>query len=162
MFLQILEVTTRRLPDVQASAADWAERTTGRRTAVRTTTTRDVDRPDTYLLIVEFADRAAAQANSHLPETDAFAQTLRTLVDGEVGYRDLDVLDVVDHTSSRRTIDCRETPSDIGCTLTISGEPDEMVAAAAQHAVTAHGHQDGAELRDMLRASLRGGVPQKA
>ena len=158
MFLQILELTTRRLPEIQALAADWAERTTGRRTAVRTTTARDLGRPDTYLLIVEFADAAAARVNSDLPETDAFARTLRTLVDGEVGYRDLDVVEVVSHTSSRRTIDCRETPNEVGCTLAISGEPDELVAAAVQHAVTVHGHHDDAELHNLLRTSLRSGV----
>jgi Protein of unknown function (DUF1059) len=158
MFLQILELTTRRLPDIQAIAADWAQRTTGRRTAVRTTTTRDVGRPDTYLLIVEFPDAESARANSDLPETDGFARTLRTLVDGEVRYRDLDVLDVVSHTSTRRTIDCRETPNVVGCTLAISGEPDELVAAAAQHAVTVHGHHDDAQLHDLLRGSLRSGV----
>jgi hypothetical protein len=158
VFLQILELTTRRLPDIQAIAAEWAERTAGRRTAVRNATARDLGRPDTYLLIVEFTDAESARVNSDLPETDAFAQTLRTLIDGEVGYRDLDVLDVVSHTSSRRTIDCRETPSDAGCTLTISGEPDELVAAAAQHAVTVHGHHDDAELHDLLRSSLRSSV----
>jgi|tagenome__1003787_1003787.scaffolds.fasta_scaffold20308078_2 hypothetical protein len=162
MFVQTLELTTRRLPDIQALAAEWAERTIGRRTAVRTTTARDLDRPDTYLLIVEFTDRESARVNSDLPETGTFAQTLRTLVDGEVGYRDLEVVDVVDHTSTRRTIDCRATPNEVGCTLTISGEPDEVVAAAAQHAVTAHGHRDGAELRDMLHEALRGGLPQPA
>jgi hypothetical protein len=158
MFLQTLELTTRRLPEIQALAADWAERTAGRRTAVRTSIARDRGRADAYLLIVEFTDAESAKANSDLPETDAFAKTLRTLIDGEIGYRDLDVLDVVDHTSTRRTIDCRETPNDVGCSLTISGEPDELVAAAVQHAVTVHGHHDDAQLHDMLRGSLRSGV----
>jgi hypothetical protein len=33
---------------------------------------------------------------------------------------------------TRKTIDCRTAPNDVGCTLAISGEPDELVAAAAR------------------------------
>ncbi|HEY2262345.1 MAG TPA: DUF1059 domain-containing protein [Streptosporangiaceae bacterium] len=55
---------------------------------------------------------------------------------------------------TRKTIDCRTAPNDVGCTLAISGEPDELVAAAAQHAVTVHGHADTPELREQLRGLL--------
>jgi plasmid stability protein len=56
---------------------------------------------------------------------------------------------------SRVVADCRDMPSDIGCTLTISGEPDEVVDAAAAHAVARHGHDDGPELREAIRSGLR-------
>ena len=55
---------------------------------------------------------------------------------------------------TRKAIDCRTAPNDVGCTLAISGEPGELVAAAAQHAVTVHGHADTPELRDQLRSLL--------
>jgi hypothetical protein len=55
---------------------------------------------------------------------------------------------------NRKTIDCRSVPNDVGCTLAISGEPGELVTAAAQHAVTAHGHTDTAALREQLRGAL--------
>ena len=55
---------------------------------------------------------------------------------------------------SRKTIDCRAVPNDVGCTLAISGEPGELVTAAAQHAVTVHGHADTPELRAQLSALL--------
>ena len=55
---------------------------------------------------------------------------------------------------TRMTIDCRTMPSESGCSLTISGEPDEVIRAAAAHAVDVHGHQDGPELQDGLRAAL--------
>ena len=55
---------------------------------------------------------------------------------------------------TRKTIDCRTAPNDVGCTLAISGEPDELVAAAAQHAVTVHGHADAPELREQMRGLL--------
>ena len=55
---------------------------------------------------------------------------------------------------TRRTMDCRMMPNDVGCTLAISGEPDELVAAAAQHAVTVHGHADTGEQRGQLAGLL--------
>ena len=51
--------------------------------------------------------------------------------------------------------DCRELPSESGCTLTISGEEDEVVRAAAEHAVSVHGHTDGPELREEIRGMLK-------
>ncbi len=56
---------------------------------------------------------------------------------------------------TRMVADCRDFPSESGCTLTISGEVDEVVEAASQHAVAVHQHQDGPELRDMIRGSLK-------
>jgi hypothetical protein len=56
---------------------------------------------------------------------------------------------------ARKIVDCRDVPSESGCTLTLTGEEDEVVEAASQHAVAVHGHDDDAELRDMIRAGLR-------
>lgn len=55
---------------------------------------------------------------------------------------------------TRKVADCREMPSESGCTLTIAGEEDEVVRAAAGHAVDVHGHVDGPELREQIRALL--------
>jgi hypothetical protein len=55
---------------------------------------------------------------------------------------------------TRKTIDCRTAPNDVGCTLSISGEPDELVTAAAQHAIAVHGHADTPQLREQLRSVL--------
>ena len=55
---------------------------------------------------------------------------------------------------TRKTIDCRTVPNDVGCTLAISGEPGELVTAAAQHAVAVHGHADDPELREQLSGLL--------
>ena len=55
----------------------------------------------------------------------------------------------------RMVADCRDFPSESGCTLTISGEESEVVDAAAQHAVAVHRHDDDAELRTRIRASLK-------
>lgn len=59
---------------------------------------------------------------------------------------------------SRKMMDCRDTPSESNCTLTIAGEEDEVVRAATQHAVSVHGHQDSPELREMIRTSLKDDV----
>ena len=61
---------------------------------------------------------------------------------------------------SRKYIDCREYPSESGCTVAISADSrDEVVAAAAQHAVQVHGHQDSPELRQQLGQMVKEGVP---
>lgn len=63
---------------------------------------------------------------------------------------------------SRKVADCRDYPSQNNCTLTISGEEDEVIVAATQHAVTAHGHQDTAEVKEWLRENLKDEVPATA
>ena len=56
---------------------------------------------------------------------------------------------------TRKVADCREMPSESGCTLTIAGDEDEVVRAAAMHAADVHGHTNGPELQDQIRAMLR-------
>jgi hypothetical protein len=60
---------------------------------------------------------------------------------------------------TRKSADCRDFPSESGCTLSISGEEDEVLTAAVQHAVSAHGHEDNAELRGWLSQNLKDEVP---
>jgi len=61
---------------------------------------------------------------------------------------------------ARKYIDCREFPSESGCTVAISADSSaELVEAAAQHAVKVHGHEDGPELRTMLNQIVKEGVP---
>jgi predicted small metal-binding protein len=55
---------------------------------------------------------------------------------------------------ARMMADCRRWPSDINCSLTIIGEEDEVLEAAVQHAVSAHGHEDTPELRQQTREFL--------
>jgi predicted small metal-binding protein len=59
----------------------------------------------------------------------------------------------------RKVADCRDFPSESGCTLTISGEEDEVVLAATEHAVSVHGHEDTEEVRTWLRQNLKDEVP---
>ena len=54
----------------------------------------------------------------------------------------------------RQIADCRRFESDNNCTLTIIGEEAEVVDTAVAHAVAAHGHTDGPELREQIRTML--------
>ncbi|MCW2500543.1 MAG: hypothetical protein JWN87_2219 [Frankiales bacterium] len=62
----------------------------------------------------------------------------------------------------RKVADCSTMPSENDCTLKISGEEDEVMRAATEHAVSSHGHTDSPELRDTLRGLLRDEEPAHA
>lgn len=63
--------------------------------------------------------------------------------------------------------DCRRWPSDSNCSLTLIGEEDEVIRAAAEHAASVHGHEDTPELREQIRGLLepeegyKGGTREK-
>ena len=57
--------------------------------------------------------------------------------------------------AQRKSIDCRDYPSEKYCSLKISGTEDEVLDAATQHAVSAHGHQDTPELREQMKSMLK-------
>jgi predicted small metal-binding protein len=63
---------------------------------------------------------------------------------------------------SRYMIDCRKVPNEVGCTLTIAGAEEELLDAAADHAVAKHGHENTPELREMLRGALEPAEPALA
>ena len=57
---------------------------------------------------------------------------------------------------ARMFIDCREYPSDMNCTVAISANStNELVDAAAQHAVAVHGHTDSPELREQIAKMIK-------
>jgi predicted small metal-binding protein len=55
---------------------------------------------------------------------------------------------------ARMMADCRRWPSDSNCSLTIIGEEEEVVRAAAEHAASVHGHEDNKEMRKQIREFL--------
>jgi predicted small metal-binding protein len=55
---------------------------------------------------------------------------------------------------ARKIVDCRRWPSESNCSLTIIGEEDEVINAAAEHAASVHGHEDNPELRKQIAESL--------
>jgi hypothetical protein len=56
---------------------------------------------------------------------------------------------------ARKSIDCRDYPSEKNCSLKISGTEDEVLDAAVQHAISAHGHEAGPELRSQIQSMLK-------
>jgi predicted small metal-binding protein len=54
-----------------------------------------------------------------------------------------------------KSIDCRDYPSDVNWPLKISGTEDEVLDAAVQHAVSAHGHDNTPELREQIKLMLK-------
>jgi len=60
---------------------------------------------------------------------------------------------------TRKVADCRDFPSETGCTLTIAGTESAVLDTALQHAIAVHGHEDTPEVREWLRANLKDEVP---
>jgi predicted small metal-binding protein len=60
---------------------------------------------------------------------------------------------------TRYYVDCREMPSETNCDLAMAGSEEHLVEAAANHAMTAHGHDDTPELRDEIRGAMKEEVP---
>jgi len=93
-FVQIIELVTASPDEVEALVGEWRNKTVGRRTALRGTFTKDRERPNTYVQIVEFPSYEDAMVNSELPETADLAKGLARLCDGPMGFRNLDVRSV--------------------------------------------------------------------
>ena len=55
---------------------------------------------------------------------------------------------------ARKMADCRRWPSESNCSLTIIGEEEEVIRAAAEHAASVHGHEDTPEIREQIRQFL--------
>ena len=57
--------------------------------------------------------------------------------------------------ANRKVIDCRWFPTDNPCDVAISGNEEEVLNIAVQHAVQSHGQTDTPQLREQLRTMLR-------
>lgn len=91
-FIQVIEYKTDHLKELDAAMDEWLAMSAGKRTAVHGTQSRDRDRPNTYVSIVEFPSYEEAMANSGRPETNAFAEKMKQLCDEPPTYRNLEVI----------------------------------------------------------------------
>ena len=57
--------------------------------------------------------------------------------------------------AQRKSIDCRDYPSEKNCSLKLSGTQQEVLDAAVQHAVSAHRHEETPELREQIQSMLK-------
>jgi predicted small metal-binding protein len=64
--------------------------------------------------------------------------------------------------TGRKVIDCRWFPTEKPCDVAISGNEDEVLNIAVQHAVQSHGQQNTPQLREQLRTMLRDESATKA
>ena len=55
--------------------------------------------------------------------------------------------------AQRKSIDCRDYPSEKSCSLKISGTDEDDTAV--QHAVHVHGHENTPELREQIKSMLK-------
>jgi hypothetical protein len=92
-FLQIIELTTSNVEEMDKLEAEWQQATEGKRTLVKEYKTRDRDRPNTYLLLAEFPSYEEAMKNNDLPATQEIAAKMAALAEGEMVFRNLDVLE---------------------------------------------------------------------
>jgi hypothetical protein len=93
-FVQIIEVNTENVAEVEKLMDQWMAATEGRRSARRSMLTKDRDRSDSYVQVVEFPDYERAMANSSLPETAVFADKLSALCISAPTFRNLDLVRV--------------------------------------------------------------------
>jgi hypothetical protein len=91
--LQIVEFRTSRLEEIRAVLEQWRQATEGRRTATSMRLTKDRDRRNRYLWIVEFPSHEDAMRNHDLFETQQMTQQMTELSDGKPAFRNLDLID---------------------------------------------------------------------
>jgi predicted small metal-binding protein len=59
-------------------------------------------------------------------------------------------------TMTRMSVDCREMPSKMNCTVAISADTKkELIDAAVQHAAAVHGHKDTPEVRAQIEKMIK-------
>jgi quinol monooxygenase YgiN len=92
-FVQIIEFQTSRIDEIMALDSKWREATAGKRTATAINITKDRDRPNTYVWMIEFPSYDAAMRNNDLPETQQIAEQMMKLSDGPAVFRNLDVVE---------------------------------------------------------------------
>lgn len=92
-FVQTIEFQTSRIDEIMALDNKWREATAGKRTATAMNITKDRDRPNTYVWMIEFPSYEDAMRNNDLPETQQIADQMMKLSDGSAVFRNLDVVE---------------------------------------------------------------------
>ena len=60
----------------------------------------------------------------------------------------------------RYSIDCRDYPSDVKCTVALSADTkEELLEAVVQHGTTVHGYEDTNEFREKIVKGFKEGTP---
>lgn len=91
-YVQIIELQTSRFEEIDALHETWLAETEGVRKTISEMVVKDRDRDGRYLVIVEFADLADAEANNELAATNRFAEGLGPLLDAPPIFHNLDLV----------------------------------------------------------------------
>jgi len=91
-FTQIIEFSTTRIDEFNATLDTWITSTEGNRIPHRAVLRRDREAEDRYLLMVEFSSYDQGMENSKRPATAEFAAALSGICDAPPTFRNLDVL----------------------------------------------------------------------
>jgi antibiotic biosynthesis monooxygenase (ABM) superfamily enzyme len=93
-FFQTIRFSTSRIEEMQALMQEYDQQDSGSSPGfIGSKVLKDRDRDNAYVVIAEFESYDQAMENSGRPETDAFAKKMATLVDGELGFNNYDVID---------------------------------------------------------------------
>ena len=92
-FIQIIEYKTTRMDEIRELIEKYRANSPDGGPERTATVTKDRDRADTYVTIVEFESWEAAQANSARPETNEMAQAMGALCEGPPTFYNLDVVE---------------------------------------------------------------------
>jgi len=94
-FLQLIDFRTRDLDRVRALVEEWRQGIGREATARWALISADRDRPGTYIELIAFPDFASAMRNSEHPVTNEFAKRMHEATEGEAGFRNLDVRELM-------------------------------------------------------------------
>lgn len=90
-FVQIIEYQTTKQDEMDKLEEQWRRDTEGKRATGREMMCKDRDRPNTFVVIVEFDSYEDAMRNNELPATTRFAEEAAKLSDGPPAFRNLDL-----------------------------------------------------------------------
>jgi hypothetical protein len=90
-FIQVVEYETDRADEIKALGEARMAQMPAAPPGFRLVMTRDRDRPNRYLTIIEFPSYEVAMENSAQPDTDAFAKEMAALCTSGPRYYNLDV-----------------------------------------------------------------------
>ncbi len=92
-FVQLIEMRTNHLDEIQQLEDEWEKATEGTRTLRKAIVGRDRNDPDRHIVIAFFDDYESAMANSNLPATQAFGEKQFALLEAPPTFTDLDIID---------------------------------------------------------------------
>ncbi len=95
-FVQIMEVDTSKIDEVDAVGRELAASLGGDFKARKATTAEDRERRGHYYIIVEFDSYEEAMQNSENPQTAQYSEKMGSLLDSPPVFRNLDVVEVTE------------------------------------------------------------------